>query len=325
MSSAEFEWPVPWEAVEGDRNGPGQALSTAALRALVAVVGRLPWGLQQSVVGAVARLAKAVDRRHSDAGRRFVETALGPGVTPQRREELVLAAWEHLLTHTLEMARFDEVVTPERFFDHVHVDVSDDVRRMIAQARGGLLLTAHVGAFELAPVMSERLGTRPMYVVSRPPRNGPLSRLAQRQREARGYRLLHRHGAAASIPRVVAGGGYVGLMVDQRARLTTEVAPFFGQPAHCERAVAVFARRLGVPVAFGAVYRTERRWHYRAEYSRVLWPEDLAGRSLEEVTTRINAELERMILAAPEQYFWIHDRFRGAPDPGGAATAVEGS
>lgn len=317
-TAAELEWPVPWEPVEGDRNGPGQALSTAALRALVAVVSRLPWGLQQGVVRAVARLAKAVDRRHSDAGRRFVAAAL-PEADAARREALVLAAWEHLLTHTLEMSRFDEVVPPERFFEHVHVDLSDDVRRMIAEARGGLLLTAHVGAFELAPVMSERLGTRPMYVVSRPPRNGPLSRLAQRQREARGYRLLHRHGAAASIPRVVGGGGYVGLMVDQRARLKTVVAPFFGRPAHCERAVAVFARRLGVPVAFGAVYRTDRRWHYRAEYRQVLWPEDLAGRSLEEVTTRINAELERMILAAPEQYFWIHDRFRGAPEPESAA------
>jgi lauroyl/myristoyl acyltransferase len=313
MTADARAWPVPWEPVEGDRNGALQQLSTAALRALVACVARLPWGAQQSVVAGVARLAKAVDRRHSDAGRRFVETALGPDLDPARREALVLAAWEHLLTHTLEMSRFDRVVPPERFFEHVETDVSPEVRRMIDERRGGLLLTAHVGAFELAPVMALRLGTQPMYVVSRPPRNGPLSRLAQREREARGYRLLHRHGAAASIPRVVAGGGWVGLMVDQRARLKTVVAPFFGRPAHCERAVAVFARRLGVPVAFGAVYRTERRWRYRAEFRRVLWPQDLARLSLEEITGRINAELERMILAAPEQYFWIHDRYRDAP------------
>jgi lauroyl/myristoyl acyltransferase len=313
LSEVAAQWPVPWEPVEGDLDGPLQALSTAALRALLAGVSRLPWSLQQAFVDGVARLAKAVDRRHSDAGQRFVAAALGEGADARRREELVLAAWRHLLTHTLEMSRFDAVVPPERFFEHVATDVSDDVRRMLAERRGGLLLTAHVGAFELAPVMALRLGAQPMYVVSRPPRNGPLSRLAQRQREARGYRLLHRHGAASSIPRVVEAGGYVGLMVDQRARLKTVVAPFFGRPAHCERAVAVFARRLGVPVAFGAVYRTERRWRYRAEFRRVLWPQDLARLSLEEITGRINAELERMILAAPEQYFWIHDRYRDAP------------
>jgi KDO2-lipid IV(A) lauroyltransferase len=95
------------------------------------------------------------------------------------------------------------------------------------------------------------------------------------------------------------------------------VAPFFGRPAHCERAVAVFARRLGVPVVFGACYRTERRWHYRMVFTEVLRPEDLAGLSPEAVTTRINAELERMIRACPEQYFWLHDRYRGAPPPQG--------
>lgn len=316
MSELAANWPVPWEPVEGDRNGPLQELSTASLRALLAGVSRLPWGAQQTCVRGLARLAKALDRRHSDAGRRFVEAALGPRLDAQQRERLVLDSWEHLLTHTLEMSRFDAIVPPERFFEHVATEVSDDVRRMLDARRGGLLLTAHVGAFELAPVMALRLGAQPMYVVSRPPRNGPLSRLAQRAREARGYRLLHRHGAAASIPRVVEAGGYVGLMVDQRARQKTVVAPFFGRPAHCERAVSVFARRLGVPVAFGAVYRTERPWHYRAEFKHVLWPQDLARRSLEEITVLINSELERMILAAPQQYFWIHDRYRGAPEAG---------
>ena len=157
MTADEAGWPVPWEPVEGDRNGALQQLSTAALRALVAGVASLPWGAHQACVRGVARLAKAVDRRHSDAGRRFVETALGPRLDPARREALVLAAWEHLLTHTLEMSRFDAAVPPERFFEHVETEVSDDVRRMLEERRGGLLLTAHVGAWELAPVMALRL------------------------------------------------------------------------------------------------------------------------------------------------------------------------
>jgi Kdo2-lipid IVA lauroyltransferase/acyltransferase len=309
----EIEWPVAWEPVEGDRNGAGQHLATLLLRALTGGVARLPWGAQQTVVEGMARLVRSVDRRHSNAGRRFIDIAMGPDLPRERREELLLAAYRHLLTLTLEMSRFDAVVPREHLLEHVQTEVSEDARRMLAEGRGGLMLTPHVGAWELCPALCVALGERPFYVVSRPPRNRPLSRLAQREREARGFRLLHRHGAAASIPRVVGAGGYVGLMVDQRARLKTIVAPFFGTPAHCERAVAIFARRLGVPVGFMACYRTERRWHYRAEFTRVLWPADLARLSLEQVTTRINGELERMILAAPEQYFWIHDRYRGAP------------
>ena len=45
----------------------------------------------------------------------------------------------------------------------------------------------------------------------------------------------------------------------------------------------------------------------------VLWPEDLSGASPLELATRVNQELERLILECPDQYFWLHDRYRDTP------------
>lgn len=309
----ERPWPLPWEAVEGDRDGLGAHLEHLAARAAIGGLARLPRGLQVPIVRLLARVARRVDRRHANAARRFLDQALGPELDPERREALVLASYENLFLMTLEMDRIDAVVGLENVLEHCDVQVTPEVERVLAAGTGALILMPHLGVFELLSAVGTRIGFRPGYVVSRPPRNRPLSRFAQVTREAHGVRLLHRHGAAQSVPRAIAGGAYVGLLVDQRAHKKTVLAPFFGRQAHCERGVAVFAKRLGVPLVFAACYRTERPWHYRAEFGPVLWPEDLAGESLVAITTRINAQFERMIRACPEQYFWLHDRYRGAP------------
>ena len=309
---ASQDWPVPWEPVEGDRSGPLAYGTSLAVRGVIGLLAALPWSMQRALARLLGKLGPLVDRRHAAEGLRFVEAAY-PDLPSARCKALVAHGFESLVSLTLEGVGFERAVPPERRFEHFEVKTTPDLERVIAQRRGALILTAHVGAWEFLPMVTARLGFQPCYVVSRPPRNRPLSRFAQRLRESRGFRLLHRHGAASSIPKVIAAGGYVGLMVDQRARRKTIVAPFFGRPAHCERAVAVFARRLGVPVVFAACYRTERRWRYQVEFPRVLWPDELSRLSPEAITARINAELERMIRAHPEQYFWLHDRYRGAP------------
>lgn len=305
-------WPVPWEPVEGDRTGLIAHGTALGVRAAVAMLAALPWSLQRALARVLGRLGPLVDRRHAAAARRFVEAAY-PDLPHARRAELVARGFENLVWLSIEGVSFARSVAPERRPEQFDVALTPDVERVLAQGTGALLLSAHVGAWEYLPKVVSELGFRPFYVVSRPPRNQPLSRFAQRVREARGYRLLHRHGAAASIPKVIAAGGSVGLLVDQRARRKTIVAPFFGRPAHCERAVAVFARRLGVPLVFLACYRTDRRRRYQVEFPCVLWPDALARLSPAEITARINAELERMIRAHPEQYFWLHDRYRDAP------------
>ena len=103
-------------------------------------------------------------------------------------------------------------------------------------------------------------------------------------------------------------------MIDQRTRKRGVLAPFFGRPALCDRSAGVLLKRLRVPITVGAVYLTGNPYHVRVDAQTVLEPEELAGQSVEEIITRINAELEALILKEPDQYFWLHDRYRGAPE-----------
>ncbi len=151
--------------------------------------------------------------------------------------------------------------------------------------------------------------------VSRPPRNRYLAQAIQRTRDGRGYRLLHRHGAMDDVAKILKADGTLVLMLDQRARKRTVIAPFFGRPAHCERAPAILMRRLSVPVVTAWCEALSEPWRYRVHFTRIFEPQDFARAAPEEISTALNREMEQMILSAPEQYFWLHDRYRKAPSP----------
>jgi len=230
----------------------------------------------------------------------------------------VLSSYRHLIVQTLRDTRFNARVLGPDMASHFELHLCEGARRLQGTDQGFLFVTAHIGAWEAFGAAGPMLGYDPAYVVSRPPKNLPLSVHFQRVREARGMHLIHRHGAVRGITQVVEAGGCVALMLDQRAHGKTVLAPLFGRPAHCERSIAVLIRRLKVPVLFGACYETGTPFQYELHIPRAMQPEEFAGRGPEEILAEINGELERMILARPEQYFWLHDRYRKAPpaEPG---------
>jgi lauroyl/myristoyl acyltransferase len=144
----------------------------------------------------------------------------------------------------------------------------------------------------------------------------------QHSREARGLRVLPRRGAMQHAPTIIKAGGTLAMLLDQRARTRPVFAPFFGRLARCDRSAGVLLRRLRAPAVIGACYM-EGPWRWRVHFHDVLHPRDLAGKSPEEIATTINTVLERLIRAAPEQYFWLHDRYREAEPEDLAAGANE--
>lgn len=305
--------PLEWEPVHGERGGLGAWLEYLGYRGLVGVLGALPISVQDLVAGGLARLAARFDKRHVDHARAFLDQAYGGKLTDARREHLVRAAYRHMIVQTLRDRRFNARVLGPDIASHYDLKRCDEARELGESKQGFLLVTAHIGAWEALGSAAAVFGFDPGYVVSRPPKNRPMSVHFQRVREQRGMLLIHRKGAVKGITRVVEAGGCVALMLDQRAHGKTVLAPFFGRPAHCERSIAVLIRRLKVPIVFAAAYETGVPFQYEVHMPRVMQPAELKGMAPEQILTEINGELERMILSRPEQYFWLHDRYRKAP------------
>jgi KDO2-lipid IV(A) lauroyltransferase len=332
---ADDHWPVPWQPVWGESNGLGSHLGSLCVRAALWSTARLPAALLGVLVGALAELGARFGRKRTRAAREFVEQALGP-LAAAERERLVRCGWRQLLWVTLDGARLARVPRAElgaRF----HVEISAEARRALEARRGCLLVTGHLGDWEAAFAVLPTLGVHPVYGVAKPPKNRPLSRALQASRERWGVRVLSRKGAMEAAPKVLAAGGTLGLVVDQRTSGRALLVPFFGRLARCERAPAVLLKRQRVPLVFLACRRAPGLT-YELELGDVLFPEEWARRPVEEIVLRVNQGLERLIRAHPEQYVWIHERYRDTPrvqDPragarlarrgAGAATEPEGA
>jgi len=314
VEAPEAGWPIPHQVVEGTRNTPLAHVEVWAWSLAVGLLARLPRPLLNAFEAGFARLAKLLDRRHARSARVFLRQAFGPSLSDREIESRVAAAYAHLLEVALTPARFERRFgkRPGALLERTEVVLSDDVRAVLAGG-GCVAVSAHIGDWEMAARIISEVGFRPFYAISKPSRNLPLSRLHQRLREDGGIRLVPRRGAMAFAPTIVAAGGSLGMLLDQRARKKPVLAPLFGRLARSDRSVGVLLRRLKCPVVFVAAYRTgDLRWRFVAD--RVLYPEDVVGLTPEAIAAWINHELERQILAAPEQYFWLHDRYRDTPE-----------
>ena len=317
------EWPIPWRPVVGDRAGFQAWVEAALARAALGGLGALPASVQDVSAGLLARAARRLDRRHTEHARRFLQQAFGPGLDAAERERRVLQAWNFFFRMLARSGRLDRLVARDGFEAHFQTRYAPGVREALAARRGLIVVTPHLGDFEAGALALTRLGFGPVFAVSRPPRNRYLSVVVQRQREARGFRLLHRHGAMEDVSKILAARGTLVLLLDQRARRRTVLAPFFGRLAHCERGPGILMRRLSAPVLIAWCEALERPWQYRMHFTRVFEPREFEHSSPEEIATALNRAMEELILSAPEQYFWLHDRYRKAP-PADAPAAAPG-
>ncbi len=306
----------------GTRDDWRAHLAYWCVRGAVFVLLALPDTARNLAISVLARAARVLDRRHTRAAERFLAQALGPDLPRRVRDRYVRNSYAQLAHMALDTFLRSRRIPAESALEHFEVDFGPQFEEVLRRGGPVVFLSCHVGDWEALGILFKRYGFFPLHVVAKPPRNRPLSIWIQAQREASGHRVLSRYGGMQEAFAAVAQGGSLGLFLDHRATMRPIWAPFFGRPAACERASGVLLRRLRIPVVFTACYRGARPWHYRVVAHRVLWPEDLRSMSPEAVVTTVNAELEKLILAHPEQYYWLHDRFRGVP-PAVPETAVQ--
>ncbi len=298
-------------AAQRSRGGPGAWLESVLARASIGMGVLLPGVLRDLWLKALAALGRRMDRRHSLAAREFIQSAL-PEASTERVEELVRGAWQHLPRVAMESAGLRRMVGG-RLGDYFDVETCDGLEDVLAADNGAMVITAHVGIWEALSLPLGAIGFSPFHAVAKPPSNSFLAAHMHRQRQESGALMIPRKGAMQAVPKVVRAGGAVLMLLDHRARQKPVVVPFFGRPAACDRSAGVLVRRVKAPLVFAACYRQGGSRPYRLVFSRVILPGDLDGLDASQVMRLVNQETERLILACPEQYFWLHDRYKGLP------------
>jgi KDO2-lipid IV(A) lauroyltransferase len=181
-----------------------------------------------------------------------------------------------------------------------------------AKERGGgvLFATAHLGNWELS-AYAHALLTEPMNVVVRPLDNPSIDAIVENRRALSGNILLSKRDFARSIFQALRKNEPVGILVDQNSSADNGAfVPFFGKLACANLTFAKLAARSGADVIPGfAVWNQHERRYILRFYPAVL----ITGDAVED-TRRIQNAIETAIREVPDQWLWIHRRWKTRPD-----------
>jgi KDO2-lipid IV(A) lauroyltransferase len=237
-----------------------------------------------------------------------------PGMTEAERRSLCRRSCQHLGLVFVELCAI--LSRPlDDFLSRITVEGREEHLDRAMRAHGRVLaLTAHLGNWEVLSV-AHRITPYPLAVVVRPLDAGWLNPLAERLRLRTGVELIDKRKALRPILAALARGSMVGILLDQNAARSEGVfVPFFGRPASTSRSVALLALRTGAPVV-PIFARRERDGRHRVIVRAPLDVPEEGDREamVTALTGRCTEVIETAIREAPEQWLWVHNRWRTRP------------
>lgn len=189
----------------------------------------------------------------------------------------------------------------------------DNYRRTLRKGRGALMLLAHTGNWELLPVVVPNVGV-PVNVLYRPLDFKPLDRFFRDIRSRLGARMISTRRSARKVLRALEHNEVVAVLMDQNVDWYEGVfVDFFGRRAATNKGFAMLALKTGVPVLPMFIIREKDR--FRVE----VWPEIPLIRTgdrtkdIEQNTQQYNDVIEQFVRKYPDQWFWVHQRWKTRP------------
>lgn len=174
-------------------------------------------------------------------------------------------------------------------------------------------LSAHIGNWE---AMAAHFVTRGynLMVVAKGIHNPYIDKWIARVRKSRDYKVTFTKSDVRKILRHLKKGGFAAFLVDQDARHTGIVADFFNKPAATHTGPAVLALRLNLPIVPIFDVRLRPEQHKMVVMSPIYPPEDLPRKeAIRWITKEHLRAVEQIVKRYPEQYFWLHKRWKTQP------------
>jgi len=292
-----------------------RAVRSAIVRSFIRLLGLLPLGPALWLGELLGRIAFRLGGRARNLALAHLEMAF-PEKSPAEREAIVRGMFVHLAMCAMEVVT---IRSYDRDLErYVAFARPDHLREVMARGNGMVYVTGHVGNWEL---MARRVATSgvPNAVIAKAGSDRKLNAMIERFRASGGVTTLWRESpdTGRAIIRTFRQGRALGILIDQDTRVQGVFAPFFGRPAWTPRAAADFALRFGAPVVVGTAHRQGpgRGGGHLIDTVEVPYDPDPSDREAEVVrlTAACNAALEDAIRRHPEEWVWMHERWKTSP------------
>jgi KDO2-lipid IV(A) lauroyltransferase len=246
-----------------------------------------------------------------------------PRLSVAERRTLSRQMWEHLFLMVCEIAHAPRKIHDTNWRQYFRIPHKRDFVRYLLDPRPTVLISGHFGNFEITSYMAGLLGFS-TYAIARRLDNPHLDRYVNRFRSANGQFILPKDGGSSQVDAVLRSGGTVALLGDQSAGPKGCWVQFLGRPASCHKAISLFTLVSGAPLIVSYGRRIGAPLRFEIGLTGIADPRD--GRDetsgVRPLTEWYNSHLEQAIRLAPEQYWWIHRRWKGQPRSRGKKKAA---
>jgi len=284
------------------------------IRIVVCVIQALPFETALGLSRSLAWLLYHVNRRHRLVALDNLRQAFPGRYSEAELHQLVRAVYGHLCMLLIEIVHLPRRMNPNTWRNYLDLQCGRELVGCLLSDRPLLLVTGHFGNWELASYSLGLLGF-PSAAVARSLDNPYLDGYLRRFRECTGQKLLDKNRDYPEMVRILKAGGILGTLGDQDAGQRGLFVEFFGRPASTHKAIALMILEYRVPLMVIGARRVGWPMKYRVVADEVIYPEEYDGQpdAVRAITQRFTSAWERIIRTAPEQYFWLHRRWKHQP------------
>jgi KDO2-lipid IV(A) lauroyltransferase len=282
-------------------------LEYALAGALMAVLRSTPLPLATGIARRAAKLLDVAVPKLRRVARTNLDFAF-PGLPADEREHVIDAVFQSIARLLLTFARLPDL-NEQNVGEWIEYEGLEHYHAAKERGQGVLVATAHLGNWELS-AFAHALLTEPMNVMARRLDNELIDRLVESRRTLSGNRLVYKHDGARAVLRALRENQAVGILVDQNTSASEGVfVDFFSQPACASPVFVKFAYHSGAPIIPGFAIWDHTRRRYVLRFYPAL---DLTGDPHGD-TQRLHTAIENIIRAYPDQWLWIHRRWKTRP------------
>jgi KDO2-lipid IV(A) lauroyltransferase len=284
-----------------------------AVRTAVCVIQALPPSAARALADLLAAVAYRVDRRHRQVADENLQHAF-PELTPAKRDRRVRAAYRHFIGVVVEIVLLPRKLHVGNWRNYAALVGGDKILSALLSDRPVLFATGHFGNWEMSGYALGLFGFK-THAIARTLDNPYLERFLKKFREKTGQQILAKKGDFDNIQGVLASGGTIATLADQDAGPRGQFVDFFNRPASTHKAVALMALEFNAVMIVIGVPRVRPPMYYHIIAEDAIFPEEYAGRpdAVAAITRRYTEALERVVRRYPDQYFWLHRRWKHQP------------
>ena len=237
-----------------------------------------------------------------------------PDISESQRRKIVRDMWEHLFLMACEIAHVPRKIHETNFHRYVKFHRKPELVGYMLNQRPTVLVTGHVGNFEVAGYAAALLGFK-LHTIARDLDNRYLHDFVNSFRSQKGQIIFPKEGSSGLIQGVIENNGILAVVGDQHAGPNGCWVDFMGRLASNYKSLAVLGLVGGAPLVVTYARRLGKPMHFEIGINGIADPADLdpAIAGVRELTQWYNHRLEEVIRVDPGQYWWVHRRWKGEP------------